>query len=121
LARFNQNDVMALFFDKAWFDARLAARGLDRATLAASAGMSGEDLELAYKDQRELAPAEVRAFAALLGVDLIEAAQRCGITTKASEPGDRLDQFEERLDRVEQWIAEFEAAQAAAKKAAKEA
>lgn len=112
---------MALFFDKAWFDGRLAERGLDRATLAASAGMSADDLDLAYKDQRELSAAEVRAFAALLGVDLIEAAQRCGITTKASEPSDRIDQFEERLDQVEKWIAEFEAAQAAAKKAAREA
>lgn len=100
---------MALFFDKAWFDAQLAARALDRAALAASAGMSAEDLELAYKDQRELSPTEVRAFAALLGVDLQEAARRCGVSTRV-ESGDRLDQFEDRLDRVETWIADFEAA-----------
>jgi AraC-like DNA-binding protein len=100
---------MALFFDVAWFDARLLARGLDRAALAACAGMSADDLKLAFKDQRELAPHEVRAFAALLDADLAETAARCGVTTwVVDEPVDRLSAFEARLDAVERWIAEFE-------------
>jgi hypothetical protein len=58
---------MALFFDAAWFDARLAERGLTRATLAAVGGLSEADLELLFKDQRELSPGEVVIFAELLG------------------------------------------------------
>ncbi len=107
---------MALFFDKSWFDARLAERGLTRETLAAAAGLSADDLGLVFKDQREIAPAELRAFAELLGVDVSEAATRSGVTTKAVEGADRLDQFEARLDQVENWIAEFEASKGKAAK-----
>jgi hypothetical protein len=59
---------MALFFDAAWFEARLSERGLGRAALAAGAGLSEADLALLFKDQRELSAAEVTAFAELLGV-----------------------------------------------------
>jgi aminoglycoside phosphotransferase (APT) family kinase protein len=43
--------------------------------LAAVAGMTGEELALAYKDQRELTAAQIAAFAELLGVPLAEAAR----------------------------------------------
>jgi transcriptional regulator with XRE-family HTH domain len=74
---------MALFFDADWFDARLGERGLSREVLAAAAGMSGADLALAFKDQRELSAGEVAAFAELLGVAASEAASRAGVSTPA--------------------------------------
>jgi hypothetical protein len=77
---------MALFFDQSWYDARLAERGLSRTVLAAVAGMTGEELALAYKDQRELTAAQIAAFAEVLGVPLAEAARRAGIGAHAATP-----------------------------------
>ena len=77
---------MALFFDHAWYDARLAERGLTRAVLAAVAGMTGDELGLAFKDQRKLTAAQVAAFAELLGVSLAEAARRAGVGAHAVAP-----------------------------------
>lgn len=102
---------MALFFDKAWFDAALAARGLDWATLAAAAGLSADDMTRIVKDERDVAPAEATAFAALLGAEPAEVARRCGVTTRAAvtsgapkgEAGAlaaRLDRIEAKLDRL---------------------
>lgn len=77
---------MALFFDQSWYDARLAERGLTRVVLAAVAGMSQDELALAYKDQRELTAAQIAAFAELLGVPLAEAARRAGVGAHAVSP-----------------------------------
>ncbi|MBO9710626.1 MAG: DNA-binding protein [Caulobacter sp.] len=77
---------MALFFDQEWYDARLAERGLTRGVLAAVAGMSAEELELAYKDQRELTAAQIAAFAELLGAPLAETARRAGVGVHAAPP-----------------------------------
>ncbi len=96
---------MALFFDQAWFDARLAERGLSRQVMAAAAGMSAADLALAFKDQRELSAREVSAFAELLGVSAIEIAQWAGISTPI--PGASL---EARLATLERRLAALEAA-----------
>jgi hypothetical protein len=95
---------MALFFDSAWFDARLAERELDRAALAAVAGWSAEELALVVKDQREIAPREVQAIAALLNAPPEEVAARCGVSTRAHPKDDvaaRLDAIEARLTRLE--------------------
>ena len=102
---------MALFFDQLWYDARLAERGLTRAVLAAVAGMTGEELVLAYKDQRELTAAQVAAFAELLGVPLAEAARRAGVGAHAASlPGEA--QFRGEVS-VEQKLAALEARVAA--------
>jgi len=96
---------MALFFDNEWFDGRLAERELDRATLAAIVGWSAEDLALAFKDQREISPAEVQAIAALLNAPVEEVARRCGTSTRSHPKDDvaaRLDAIEARLARLEQ-------------------
>ena len=77
---------MALFFDHLWYDARLAERGLARAVLAAVAGMTNDELALAYKDQRELTADQIAAFAELLGVPLAEAARRAGVGAHAASP-----------------------------------
>ena len=97
---------MALFFDAAWFEARLAERGLQRAALAAGAGISEADLALVFKDQRELSAAEVTAFAELLGATPAEIAEHAGVSTPV--PG--ADASETRLARIEARLAAVEAA-----------
>jgi len=91
---------MALFFDQVWYDTRLAERGLTRAVLAAVAGMTGEELTLAYKDQRELTAVQIAAFAELLGVPLAEAARRAGVGAHAAAaPGEASPRDELSLER----------------------
>lgn len=99
---------MALFFDARWFDAKLAERGLTRDALAAAAGMDADALALAFKDQREIAPHEAQAFAAVLGEPVEDVARRCGVSTRAPRPqsaGEALDArltaLEGRLTRIE--------------------
>jgi len=94
---------MALFFDKPWFAAALADRGLDWAHLAGAAGLSGEEIERIVKDEREVSPREVTAFAALLGAPPEEIARRCGVSTRAPQPDPlaaRLDRIEAKIDRL---------------------
>lgn len=95
---------MALFFDAAWFDARLAERGISRTVLAAAAGMAEAEVALAFKDQRELSAAEVQAFSELLGVSAAEVADRAGVSTPV--PGaDRLSALERRIAALEAEVA----------------
>ncbi len=100
---------MTLFFDPGWYDARLAERGLDRAALAAAAGMDRQALDLAFKDQRELSPAEVAVFAEMLGVSREEAAQRAGIGAHAAP----VDPAARRIADLEARVAALEARLAA--------
>ncbi|TCS18172.1 DNA-binding protein [Caulobacter sp. BK020] len=100
---------MALFFDQSWYDARLAERGLSRTVLAAVAGMTTEELALAYKDQRELTAAQIAAFAELLGVPLAEAARRAGVGVHAAAEVPPLERrvavLEARVTALEALIA----------------
>ena len=96
---------MALFFDRDWYEARLAQRGLDRAVLAAVAGMNVAALDLAFKDQRELSTAELTAFAELLGVTPAEAALRAGVRTAHKA----LDARDDRIANLEARVAALEA------------
>jgi len=96
---------MALFFDSDWYAARLAERGLDRAVLAAVAGMDVAALDLAFKDQRELSVTELTAFAELPGVTPAEAASRAGVRAL---PQAR-DARDERIARLEARVAALEA------------
>lgn len=95
---------MALFFDAAWFDAKLAERGLSRRVMAAAAGLSEADLALVFKDQRELSAGEVAAFAELLGEPAAEIARQAGVSTPV--PGASLD---ERVGQLEAKVAALEA------------
>lgn len=92
---------MALFFDAAWFDAKLEERGLSRGILATAAGLSEADMALVFKDQRELSAGQVAAFAELLGVTPAEVAHRAGVAT----PG----RIEEPLAALERRVAALEA------------
>lgn len=99
---------MALFFDTQWFDERLAERELDRATLAAVAGWTADQLAAVYKDQREISPREVQTIAAFLNQPPEEIARRCGVSTRAVPREDiaaRLDAIEARLSRIEKGLA----------------
>jgi len=98
---------MALFFDQDWFDARLAARGLSRAVLAAVAGMSEAELALVWKDQRELSAREVAALAELLGEAGAEVALRAGISTPVpgGDPLARIGDLERRVAALEAELA----------------
>jgi len=96
---------MALFFDAAWYDERLAERGLTRTVLAAATGMSDADLALAFKDQRELSMREVSVFAELLGVTPAEAASRAGVRTPPVSDAQRLAALEARVATLEAEVA----------------
>lgn len=105
---------MSLFFDADWFDARLAERGLDRAALAVAAGLERTDLHLLFTNERMPTAEELSAFATVLGADLVEVTLRSGVATREAEPGaeagDRIESIEARLDAIDNWLKEFEAA-----------
>jgi transcriptional regulator with XRE-family HTH domain len=105
---------MSLFFDAGWFDARLAALGLDRAALAAAAGLDRTDLHQLFCNDRTASPAEIEAFARLLGADVVEVTRRSGVaapeTDPAADAGSRIESIEARLDAIDDWLAEFEKA-----------
>ena len=103
---------MALFFDAAWFDERLQARGLSRAVLAAGLGVTEAELALVFKDQRELSAGEVGKFAELLGATAAEVADRAGIWTPVPGKGEAL---EARIAQLERRLAQLEAELAALK------
>ncbi|HUO90789.1 MAG TPA: hypothetical protein VMU08_16565 [Rhizomicrobium sp.] len=104
---------MALFFDSAWFDARLAAAGLQRGDVAAALGLSSEQIGEVWKDQRELSANDVRLLSALLAVPAADVASHAGVSTPVPRdvPPDAaaLAEFNERLTRVERTLAEIKA------------
>lgn len=104
---------MALFFDAAWFDQRLAARGTDRIGLAVAAGIERGELHSIFTNQRSPTGAEIAEFARILEVDVLEATIRSGVAVRESAPGadtgDRIESIEARLDAIDTWLAEFEA------------
>jgi transcriptional regulator with XRE-family HTH domain len=105
---------MALFFDGAWFDAKLASLGLTRAVLAEALGLSESEIGEIWKDQRELSARDVGMIAALLGTSGEDVATHAGVSTptpKASElaaPA-ALREIADRLSRIETAIAELTA------------
>jgi len=96
---------MALFFDQAWYEERLARRGLDRSVLAAASGLTEAELALAFKDQRELSMREVSVFAELLGVTPAEAASRAGVRPPPVADSQRIAALEARVAALEVELA----------------
>ena len=96
---------MALFFDRQWFEAKLAERALSQRVMAAAAGMSEAELVLVFKDQRELSAEEVGIFADLLGVPPTQVAHHAGVSTPV--PGQ--DDLPGRLLALERKVAVLEA------------
>ncbi|WP_339613977.1 hypothetical protein [uncultured Parvibaculum sp.] len=117
---------MALFFDQEWFEARLAEAGLNRDTVAAALGLSGEQVEEIWKDQRELTVEEVTVLAALLGQPIEDVVNHAGIATpqpgaaRPPAPGEasvpeagrileRLDALDARMAGLEKAVLELSA------------
>ena len=96
---------MALFFDRQWFEEKLAERGLNPRVLAAAAGMGEAEIVLVFKDQRELSAEEVGIFADLLGVPPTQIAHHAGVSTPV--PGQ--DDLPGRLLALERKVAVLEA------------
>jgi transcriptional regulator with XRE-family HTH domain len=90
---------MALFFDSAWFDARLSALGMKRDDVASVLGLTKEQVAKLWKDQRELKADDVRLLASLIGAPVAEVADRAGVSTPV--PKEAPDAIEARLDRIE--------------------
>lgn len=84
--------MAGLFFDQDWFEDRLQAVGQSRGALAQAAGMSVDEVEMVFRDQRELAPPEVAAFARVLSAAPEEVANRSG----AGDYGPGFDTLNER-------------------------
>lgn len=102
---------MALFFDQAWFEARLKELGASREDLARLLQLSGEQMTEVWKDQRELSVTQVSAMAKFLNVAAGEVARRAGVSTPApSEALDvhaRLDEMNDRLKHLERMMVEL--------------
>lgn len=102
---------MALFFDQAWFDAKLKEIGATKDDVARVLKLSAEQVGEIWKDQRELRMADVQALSRFLKVAAADIAHRAGISTPVpSEPagiGQRLDEMNERLTRIERMIVEL--------------
>ncbi|MBY0565520.1 MAG: hypothetical protein K2P58_15230 [Hyphomonadaceae bacterium] len=103
---------MALFFDAAWFDAKLAERALDRAALTAASGLDRQELHRVFTNVRAPTAVELNAFAQVLGVDIVEVTLRSGVAERDQHEGAdavaRIESIESRLDAIDRWIEEFE-------------
>lgn len=103
---------MSLFFDADWFETKLAERGLDRAALAAAAGLDQAGLDALFANERAPGAAELAAFAALLNADVLEVTLRSGVAERGArtggDTGARIENFEARLDAIDTWLAEME-------------
>ncbi len=77
---------MGIFFDQDWFDDRLKSAGLTHASMAQAAGMSIDEIDMVFRDQRELEGAEVHAIARILAADPREVANRAGVADPGAAP-----------------------------------
>jgi transcriptional regulator with XRE-family HTH domain len=104
---------MALFFDAGWFDAKLGARGLDRAALAVALGIERSELHRIFTNERAPSSEELDVIADVLGAALVEVTLRSGVAAREAAPDagaeDRIGSIEARLDAIDTWLDEFEA------------
>jgi hypothetical protein len=82
---------MGIFFDQDWFEARLKAVGADRPTLARAAGMTLDELDLVFRDMRELGSFETAAFADVLMTSVQDVAERAGASDAVLAAAPRSD------------------------------
>ncbi len=97
---------MALFFDQAWFDARLAERHLRREDVGTMLDLDAEAVAEIWKDQRELKSGDVALLAALLNLPAAEIASRAGISTPVPKT-DHNTALERRLAAIEAKLDEI--------------
>ncbi|HYD86997.1 MAG TPA: helix-turn-helix transcriptional regulator [Vitreimonas sp.] len=104
---------MSLFFDAEWFDAKLAARRLDRTALAVALGIEPAELHRVFTNERAPTAEDLTIFANVLGADLVEVTLRSGVASRpaddrSEDSADRIASIEARLDAIDSWLAEFE-------------
>lgn len=115
---------MALFFDQKWFNAQLGAAGLSHDELAKALGLTRDELNEMWKDQREILEREIGTMALLLGASEDEVRKRGGIqgspdaraalrakrsaADSAPDPGSQSD-VASRLADIEARLAALEA------------
>ena len=109
---------MALFFDQEWFDRQLQSCGLTRDDVARSLRLARDEVDEIWKDQREISSNEVTMLARLLGAPAAEVVTRAGIATPAPQPARdqadpsavmrKLDEMDDRLQRMERAIADLQ-------------
>jgi transcriptional regulator with XRE-family HTH domain len=86
------------------------ALGLSRDDLATALGLTQTEIAEMWKDQRELRPSDVRIIAALLGTSPAEIAEHAGISTPLpKDDGQSMREVVQRLDRLEETVAELKA------------
>ena len=100
---------MALFFDKEWFDEKLASVHLARSDLARALNLRDDEIAEIWKDQREISAREVSLIAALLGVATKDVAHRAGVSTPVPQTAPTLADLHARLLRVEKTLDEIKA------------
>jgi transcriptional regulator with XRE-family HTH domain len=115
----NKRFSVALFFDQDWFDKQLERLSASRNDLANALGVTREAIDQIWKDQRELAVADVVKLARFLGVSVAEIADKAGVSTPEPmfDPGvgedqalmNQLNSLGARLDRLEKSMAEIKA------------
>ncbi|HEY5337545.1 MAG TPA: helix-turn-helix domain-containing protein [Rhizomicrobium sp.] len=98
---------MALFFDREWFDAKLAASHLSQADIARALGIGDVQIAEIWKDQRELSAKDVTILAALLAVSAEDIALHAGISTPIPKSQPTLAELAQRLARVEAELAQI--------------
>jgi hypothetical protein len=99
---------MGIFFDQDWFDARLKQVGLTRSAIAQAAGMTIDEVEMVFRDQRELEGREVSAIARVLRVDPSEVAARSGSADIGPDRMDQMDRFDMTPARAPSGGGEFQ-------------
>jgi transcriptional regulator with XRE-family HTH domain len=100
---------MALFFDKEWFDAKLAGAHLSRGDLARALGLDETQVAEIWKDQREISAREVALIAALLGVTPQDVAHHAGISTPVPQAAPTLADLHARIVKVEKSLDQIKA------------
>jgi hypothetical protein len=106
---------MALFFDKEWFDAKLAEFDISREELALGLGLRRWEIDEIWKDQRELSVDDVASLALLLQTTPEEIANRAGVSTPlpTAAPddlesiGEAISRLDARLERLERGLIEI--------------
>jgi transcriptional regulator with XRE-family HTH domain len=103
---------MSLFFDAAWFDARLLACGLSREGLAERLAIDAVELEALFSNRRQPSAEHLSMLAEILDTDSVEVSLRAGVASRSDDAkfgtSARIERIEARLDAIDQWIEEFE-------------
>lgn len=104
---------MALFFDQAWFDAKLASVGASREDVCRLLRLTDVQVAEIWKDQRELKAQDVAQLARFLHIAPAEVALKAGVSTPVPQDeaglAERLDRVERKLEKIEMLLNDLTA------------